>query len=104
MKREKDKIVEIYKNLTLDQKEQLLDLILRKDCYFFLHSDKRSMGFDLKEGSRAWASINGADIQVSIDIDDTECCFASSKTREEYKPSQIKLNSFVLPTIKKTKK
>ncbi|AXN54072.1 hypothetical protein P109_gp07 [Pelagibacter phage HTVC109P] len=90
-------ILKFYQKMNLDNKESMLNMILGNDVFYYLASDKRKVGFDLRQGEEAYASINGTQIQVNLELDDFELCSVhtpkvSKQIGDDW--SKVKLNSF----------
>jgi hypothetical protein len=95
---DRDKILECYKGMDLHDKQNILNIILDNDCKFFLSSEKRKVGFGLRDDAEnPYATVNGLLLQINIEIDDCELtAIANEKVSEEIgdDTSKVKLNSF----------
>jgi len=62
-----NKVLKIYSQLTLEDKERLLNMLLG-DSYIYCHSDKRHMGFEF-EADDMFACTNGTRLQINLELD-----------------------------------
>jgi hypothetical protein len=88
---------QIQKKMNLEDKEKMLNWLLNcGDVFYFIHSDKRDIGFDFKNnGLKPVATFNGLSLQVNIDIDDLEMVSCGKKVKIKDKDwKKVKLNSF----------
>jgi len=90
-----DKILKFYQEMNLNDKQSMLNMILGVDCFYFLSSQKRKVGFDLRQDSEsAWATINGTQLQINLELDDFELCSTDKGVKTPKDWSKVKLNSF----------
>ncbi len=100
-----NKVLKIYSQLTLEDKERLLNMLLG-DSYIYCHSDKRHMGFEF-EANDMFACTNGTRLQINLEMDKSElvCVSKPKKVKLDEKLwNKVKLNSFLIPLTKQERK
>tara|TARA_Y100000592_G_scaffold84944_1_gene136422 strand:- start:311 stop:637 length:327 start_codon:yes stop_codon:yes gene_type:complete len=103
-----DKLFNFLKTINLEDKQFILNyLLVSDDTDFFLHSNKKGIGFSTRScfGSSKTAvfcTLNGLTIQINIELDNLRMCAVNEK-KSKIKGDKInwnktKLNSFEIIT------
>ena len=101
-----DKLFNFLKTINLEDKQFILNyLLVSDDTDFFLHSNKKGIGFSTNLFSKKTAvfcTLNGLTIQINIELDNLRMCAVNEK-KSKIKGDKInwnktKLNSFEIIT------
>ena len=104
-----DKVIEMYKQLNLDEKLRIFELIAMNDTNIYLHSDKNEIGFSVESDNPKFKefgfcpTLNGLQIQFNVDL--AQAFVSCGKDIDKWGTWHTSLESFLKPAAnKKTKK